>query len=150
MTATNDSQTSVATVLDQLKNQELLMVNSRRKNGLIIYKHYHAEFAGPGAAIGGVFDQDVTAIYPVGDWSLLRPKDANEQERAYRMRRQWINLFHQMTLKPIPVERVQMLMNHLETWFDAAAVSTLPDDAIARLVGVRPETVTQLRMTRDW
>jgi len=31
---------------------KVLMVNHRRRNGLIIYKRYHAEFAGPGAAVG--------------------------------------------------------------------------------------------------
>ncbi|MEM8639814.1 MAG: hypothetical protein AAGG51_13510 [Cyanobacteria bacterium P01_G01_bin.54] len=141
---------AIAQVLRDLQHQKLRIVNSRRKNGLIIYKRHHAEFAGPGAAVGGVFDQDAIAVYPVGNWSLLNPQDANEQERAYRMRRQWIKLFHQMTENPLPQERVQMLVDHLETWFDAATIAQIPDEAIARLVGVLPETVTQLRLTRDW
>ncbi|NEO82760.1 MAG: hypothetical protein F6J87_00640 [Spirulina sp. SIO3F2] len=141
---------SIAQVLADLQHQKLRIVNSRRKNGLIIYKQHYAEFAGPGAAIGSIFDQDVTAIYPVGNWSLLNPQDANERERAYRMRRQWIKLFHQMTQHPIPIERVQMLLNHLETWFDASTVAKIPDETIARLVGVLPSTVSEIHRTSDW
>lgn len=42
-------------LLSQLNSGQLLMVNRNRRNGLIIYKRFHAEFAGPGAAVGGFF-----------------------------------------------------------------------------------------------
>ena len=50
----------------RLQQGELLVINPRRKNGLIIYKTYHAEFAGPGAIIGGQFDLDVSRLLAVG------------------------------------------------------------------------------------
>lgn len=143
-------QPSTAQVLADLQSGKLFIVNSRRKNGLILYKSHYAEFAGPGAAVGSIFDRDAIAVYPVGNWSLLTPEDANEQDRAYRMRRQWIKLFHQMTQATVPEERVRTLLNHMETWFDRATVLAIPDEVIARLVGVLPSTVQQVRQSEAW
>lgn len=42
-----------AKILARLHSGQLWMVNSRRRNGLILCKAFHAEFAGPGAAVGG-------------------------------------------------------------------------------------------------
>ncbi|MEO8892918.1 MAG: hypothetical protein ABI417_15615, partial [Coleofasciculaceae cyanobacterium] len=49
-------------ILKQLHEQKLLVVNTKRRNGLILYKRYHAEFAGPGSAIGGLFDLDCQRV----------------------------------------------------------------------------------------
>ena len=49
----SENQQYVNDILCSLQSKELLVINPRRKNGLILYKPYHAEFAGPGAAIGG-------------------------------------------------------------------------------------------------
>ena len=42
-----ERQANTRRLVERLKAKELLIVNPRRKNGLIIYKKYHAEFAGP-------------------------------------------------------------------------------------------------------
>ena len=44
---------NVDEILSRLAGEELLIVNSRRRNGLIICKQFYAEFAGPGAAEWG-------------------------------------------------------------------------------------------------
>ncbi|MER3478582.1 MAG: hypothetical protein C4287_21615, partial [Leptolyngbya sp. ERB_1_2] len=69
-------------ILTQLSYGQLLMVNSRRRNGLIIYKQFHAEFAGPGAAVGTVFDRDCRGVLAVGDLSLVYPKAHEERQKA--------------------------------------------------------------------
>ena len=58
-------------IKQQLNQGRLAIVNPRRKNGLIVYKTYHAEFAGPGAIVGGQFDLDATKIIAVGNISLI-------------------------------------------------------------------------------
>jgi hypothetical protein len=132
-------------ILKQLKGGRLLMVNSRRRNGLILYKQYHAEFAGPGAAVGGVFDEDCQYVLPVGDLSLIYPDSHDDRQKAYLIRRQWIRLTQQFTDKSVPVQRAQMILNQFENYFDQDTIARIPDEAFALLVGVLPPTVRLAR-----
>lgn len=132
-------------ILEKLQSQELLVINPRRKNGLIIYKKYHAEFAGPGAIIGGQFDLDAVDIIPVGKISLIAPQTSEAKRRAYKMRRQWVKLTKQITDNPIPLERAQVILNQFEHWFDTETLAQLPDQAFALLVGVLPQTILKVR-----
>jgi hypothetical protein len=132
-------------ILTQLNSGQLLVVNSRRRNGLIIYKRFHAEFAGPGAAVGSFFDVDCQHAIPVGDLSLLHPIDQEERQKAYLIRRQWIRLTHQFTDNPVPLKRAQMILNQFDNYFGSETVAELPDEAFALLVGVLPQTVRLVR-----
>ncbi|HEY9725246.1 MAG TPA: hypothetical protein V6D50_02255, partial [Chroococcales cyanobacterium] len=120
-----DSQGS--RILKQLHNKELLIVNARRRNGIILYKPYHAEFAGPGSAVGGLFDLDCQRVLPVGNLSLLHHESADERQRAYLIRRQWIRLTRQITENPEPLRRAQMILNQFEHYFDNETIAQLPD-----------------------
>jgi hypothetical protein len=133
------------TILQQLRQGELLMVNSKRRNGLILYKSYYAEFAGPGAAVGGIFDEDCQQVIPVGDLSLIRPNSHEERQKAYLIRRQWIRLTQQFTDNSVSLQRAQMILNQFENYFDQDTIARLPDESFAMLVGVLPQTVRQAR-----
>jgi hypothetical protein len=135
------------TILTALQTGQLLIVNSRRRNGLILYKGFHAEFAGPGSAVGGLFDRDCRLVIPVGDLSLLYPESHEDRQRAYLIRRQWIRLTQQFTDKSVPLQRAQMILNQFETYFDQETIARLPDEAFAMLVGVLPQTVRMARRT---
>lgn len=132
-------------LMTQLNSGQLLMVNSRRKNGLIIYKKFHAEFAGPGAAVGSFFDVDCKRAIPVGDLSLVYPETKDDRQKAYLIRRQWIRLTQQLTDNPVPLQRAQMILNQFENYFDADTVDNLPDEAFALMVGVLPQTIKMVR-----
>ena len=134
-------------LLLKLKAQELSLINPRRKNGLIVYKKYHAEFVGPGAIIGGSFDLDAVGIIPVGNLSLVSPQNSQERRQAYKMRRQWVRLTKQIIDNPRATERAQVILNQFEHWFDAETVANLPDEAFALLVGVLPQTIRKVRNT---
>lgn len=136
-------------LLSQLSSGKLFMVNSRKRNGLIIYKRFHAEFAGPGAAVGSFIDLDCDRAIPVGDLSLVPPSNQEERQNAYLIRRQWIRLTHQLTDNPVPQQRAQMILNQLENYFDTETVAKLPDEAFALLVGVLPQTVQMIRPKRN-
>lgn len=140
-----ERQANIRRLLGRLTAQELLVVNPRRKNGLIIYKKYHAEFAGPGAIVGGQFDLDVTKVLTVGNISLITPQSSQEKKQAYKMRRQWVRLTKQIIDNPDSSERAQVILNQFEHWFDVATVANLPDQAFALLVGVLPQTIRQVR-----
>lgn len=132
-------------ILTQLNSGQLLMVNSRKRNGLIIYKSFHAEFAGPGAAIGSYFDVQCQRVIPVGDLSLVYPETQEERQKAYLIRRQWIRLTQQLTDNPVPLQRAQMILSQFENYFGKETVSQLPDEAFALLVGVLPQTIRMMR-----
>ena len=134
-------------LITQLNSGQLLMVNSRRRNGLVIYKQFHAEFAGPGAAVGGFFDMDCVKAIPVGDLSLVEPDTHEERQKAYLIRRQWIRLTQQFTDNAVPLQRAQMILNQFENYFDPATVAQLPDEAFALLVGVLPQTIRSMRQS---
>ena len=146
----NDYQDSQAlSILGQLHDQQLLIV-SQRRNGLILYKRYHAEFAGPGAAVGGLFDLDCQLVLPVGNLSLLSPKSPEERQRAYALRMQWIRLIKTITSKPAPLQRAQKILEQFEGFnFKAETIDQLPDEAFALLVGVLPHTIRQVRNTNN-
>jgi len=144
MTNGNEDQ-NTSEILKLLHGGQVLMVNSRRRNGLILYKRYHAEFAGPGAAVGGFYDRDCEWALPVGNLSLLTPDTHEERQKSYLIRRQWIRLMKQITEKPLPQQRVQKILEQFEQYFDSETVSHLPDEAFALLVGVLPQTVSLVR-----
>ncbi|QZZ23631.1 hypothetical protein J5X98_17730 [Leptothermofonsia sichuanensis E412] len=135
--------------MTQLNSGQLLVVNSRRRNGLIIYKRFHAEFAGPGAAVGSFFDVDCSRVIPVGDLSLVYPESQEERQKGYLIRRQWIRLTQQLTDNPVPLQRAQLILNQFENYFGPETVADLPDEAFALLVGVLPQTVRIMRRNSE-
>lgn len=136
-------------ILTQLHEKKLLIVNSRRRNGLILYKQYHAEFAGPGAAVGGMFDLDCQQVLPVGNFSLVVPESTEDRQRAYALRRQWIKLTNQITNKSEPQERAQKILSQFGQYFDAKTIAQIPDEAFALMVGVLPQTVAEVRQSGE-
>jgi hypothetical protein len=139
------SVTREAEILERIKSGELLLVNSRRRNGLILFKKFHAEFAGPGAAVGSFLDLDCQDVYAVGSLSLLEPQTHEERQRAYLIRRQWIRLTYQFTDNAMPLKRAQMILNQFENYFDRETIAKVPDNAFAMMVGVLPHTVSLAR-----
>ncbi|MTJ14836.1 hypothetical protein FJR11_20100 [Anabaena sp. UHCC 0187] len=133
-------------ILKLIHGGKVLMVNSRKRNGLILFKEYHAEFAGPGAAIGGDYDSDCQGILPIGNLSLLSPESHEDRQKAYLIRRQWIRLIKQITESPVAQQRVQKILDQFEVFFPAEIVADIPDEAFAMLVGVLPQTVTIVRL----
>jgi hypothetical protein len=130
---------------DLLQGRRLLLINPKKKNGLILIKTYYAEFAGPGAIVGGCFDRDLQKVIPVGKLSLIEPSTSQERQRGYLIRRQWVKLIKQITDNPIPHERAQVILNQFEHWFDANTTNQVADEIFALIVGVLPCTITKAR-----
>jgi len=132
-------------LLDCLQKRQFLVVDSRRKNGVIIYKRHHAEFAGPGSMIGGVIDVDLAKVITVGEFSVTIPETAKERIAAYLMRRRWNRVIKQITEQPNSLERAQLIVDQFEHWFNTQTMQAIPDEAFALLVGVFPETIRNIR-----
>ncbi len=134
-------------VLKQIKSGQLLIVNPRRRNGIVIYRQFHAVFAGPGSAVGGDFDQSCISILPLGKLSLLDPSSNEDQQKALKIRLQWVRLTQNFTDRPIPIDRAQMIIEQFQMYFDQKIVNKIPDDAFAQMVGVFPETIRLARQS---
>lgn len=132
-------------ILQCIRKGQVWAINSRRRNGLILYKPFHAEFAGPGAAVGGSYDQDCQLVIPVGNLVLAQPNCHSDRQNAYLIRRQWIKLTQQFTDQSSPMQRAQMILNQFETYFDQQTIARVPDEAFAMLVGVLPYSVRMAR-----
>ena len=134
-------------ILERLRQSQLWMVNSRRRNGLILCKAFHVEFAGPGAAVGGILDLDCEHVIPVGNLSLVRPETHKDRQNAYLIRRQWIKLTQQSTDQSAPLQRAQMILTQFETYFDQETIARIPDEIFASMVGVLPYSIRLARRT---
>ncbi|MDX2270431.1 MAG: hypothetical protein NW237_00565 [Cyanobacteriota bacterium] len=134
-------------LLRTLSSGQLLMVDPHKHNALIICKTFHAEFAGPGAAVGGPLDIESASIVPIGDVSLLHPQTHQERLNAYSKRMHWTRWLQQTTDNPVPSQRARVLLFSLEEFFSAEDVARLPNDVLARLVGVLPQTIAAARQS---
>lgn len=137
-------------ILTQLHSGQLLKVCGRRGSGIIICHCYHAELAGPGAAVGGIFDIDCREIIPVGKVALVYPQTKEERQKAYMVRQQWMRLTLKAMETHVPVQRAKTLLSLLERYLDSASVSQLPDDLVAQLIGVLPKTVRMARQGANY
>lgn len=136
---------TAAEITEHLQQGRLLTINRCKRNGLIIYKPHHAEFAGPGAAVGGNCDLDCQTVIPVGNLSLIIPDNFDDRQTAYKIRIQWLRLMKKSTEYDDPLQRAEKLMFQFENFFDSQTLEQLPDEAFARLVGVLPQTVKTTR-----
>jgi hypothetical protein len=123
------------------------MVDPHKHNALIICKAFHAEFAGPGAAVGGPLDVESVGIVPIGNVSLLHPQTYEDRQNAYAKRMHWMRWLQQTTDNPIPLQRARVLLFSLEEFFSVEDVAPLPNDVLARLVGVLPQTIAMVRQS---
>ena len=137
---------AVDSLLKKINRGDLLIVNSRRRNGLIIFREFYAEFAGPGAAVGGDFDQGCHKIIPLGNLSLIEPDNHEDQQKALKIRLQWIRLTQNFTDQPRSSDRAQMILDQFKTYFDKGTIDDVPNEAFALMVGVLPQTVRRVRL----
>ena len=141
----NSPSSEVEDILSRLHSGKLWVISSRHRNGLIIHKRFYTEFAGPGAAVGGFFDADCLDVIPLGKLKLMKPGSPEEQQKALRIRLQWVRLTQNFTDKPVALERAQMILEQFKSYFDHEIVDQVPNEAFAMLVGVLPETLERAR-----
>ncbi len=145
-----NQELKVDNVVEKVGSGQLWVVNSRRRNGLIVLREFHAEFAGPGAAVGGAIDDDVVDVIPIGNLSLLTPDSSKEHQNAIKIRLQWIRLTQNFTDQPEPDDRARMILEQFKTYFDQETVDSVSDKAFAMLVGVLPQTIHRVRSGFAW
>lgn len=138
---------NTSAVLSQLQSGQLLMLDGDRGGGLIICKRHYAEFAGPGSAVGGVFDIDCVRTIPVGNVALIYPESSQQKQQAYLKRKEWLKAFQSPLMESVPLKRALLIFQLFEEYFDEQTLDSIPDDALGMLVGVLPQTIVMARQS---
>ncbi len=123
----------------------LLAVSENRKSGLILCQKFHAEFAGPGAAVFTSVEQPYTAVIAVGAPEVAQIMTYSDRQKAYSRRIQWIRWLEKIADSPNATQRAEKLLYSFEAFFDTAILTSLPDQVLALLAGVLPQTITSVR-----
>ncbi len=145
-----DRQTSQILETDQLvvpdplvtaNSGRLLAVSEHKRSGLILCGEHYAEFAGPGAAVGTLIDQQCKAVIAIGAPEIIEMETADDRQRAYGHRIQWLRWLQKITDHTDPIQRAEKLFAGLEAFFGKEVLGGLPDDVLALLAGVLPQTI---------
>lgn len=123
-----------------------LAISEGKKCGLIFCKAFHAEFAGPGSAVGDPMEQDAEQVIAVGCPSLLPIQSTAQLHLAYKHRLHWMRWLQRIVDYADPFLRVERLLTSFEAFFGLDVVVGLPDSVLAALVGVLPQTVELFKL----
>ena len=127
----------------------LLAISEQKKSGLILCKEYHAEFAGPGAAVATSVEQPYRAVIAIGAPELLPTTTPDGRKRAYGRRIQWARWLQKIVDHPEPTTRAEKLLAGFEEFFGRHVVLSLPTEVLALLAGVFPQTIDVVR-SQHW
>lgn len=127
------------------QTSRLLAIGEAKKSGLILCKPFHAEFAGPGAVVKVPGEQETVRLIAIGSPEIVEVVTHEERQRAYSRRIQWTRWLQKNTDHVEPSQRIEKLFFSFEAFFGRQILASLPDEALALLVGVLPQTITALR-----
>ena len=139
----NDALTSSKAPVELLKSGQLLSIGGSEGSGLIIQKPFFAEFVSHGAAIGGLFDLQCVTVYTLGDVQITVPEDKVGRQQAFQRRIEDIESMQDLCQSDSPLERGVSILNVLCQKFDWQQVQSIPNDVLAKLVGVLPSTINE-------
>ncbi len=127
--------------IEMLKDGQLLSLSQSYPAGLILQKPYYAEYIGPGSAIGGMFDLQCVTIHPLGNAELSVLETLDERQDAFQKRMENIEQMQQICEKDLPIERAVAVLEMLSQHFHLDEIQMIPNDILAKLVGVLPSTM---------
>lgn len=128
---------------------QLLAISEHKKSGLILCKEFHAEFAGPGAAVNCLAETSYRAVIAIGSPELLPITTPEDRRRAFGRRIQWGRWLQRILDHPEPGMRAEKLLMGFEEFFGRQVVICLPAEVLALLAGVLPGTIEMVR-TQHW
>ncbi len=130
-------------------SEPLLAISEHKKSALILCKQYHAEFAGPGAAVNCSAEPAYRAVIAIGSPQLTPLLTPEDRRRAYGRRIQWGRWLQKIVEHPDSFVRSEKLLVGFEEFFGRQVVTGLPSEVLALLAGVFPGTIEQVR-SQHW
>ena len=139
----NETLTTDKAPVELLKSGQLLSIGGSEGAGLIIQKPFFAEFVSHGSAIGGLFDLQCVTVYTLGDVKITVPDDKAGRQQAFQRRIEDIESMQDLCQADSPLERGVSILGMLCQKFDGHQVQSIPNDVLAKLVGVLPSTISE-------
>ncbi len=127
--------------IELLKSGQLLAVTDRVTSGIILQKPFFAEYIGPGAAIGGLFDLNCVTIYTLGQAEFTAPATLEARQEAFRRRIDHIEAMQTLCQAEVPLRRATDLLDMLCDRFGIEEIRSIPNDVLAQVVGTLPSTI---------
>ncbi|MEM8604287.1 MAG: hypothetical protein AAGF24_10680 [Cyanobacteria bacterium P01_H01_bin.121] len=124
-----------------LQSGQLLVIAAYSRGGMIIQKQHFAEIAGPGCAIGGVFDLACTKVHLLGDVQVAAPNMKAERVEAFRMRLNYSRKQQALVTEPSSLKRSVLMLRQLIKWVGIEEVGKIPSDLVAQLAATVPSTI---------
>ncbi len=128
--------------VELLKSGQILAVCGSEGAGMIIQKPFFAEFVGNGAAIGGLFDLQCVTVYTLGEVNLTVPENKDQRQTAFLKRMADIEAMQELCQLDSSLERGVKILTRLCNQYDTFEVKSIPNDVLAKLVGVLPSTIS--------
>jgi hypothetical protein len=128
-------------LLALLQSGKRLRITPDCTGGLLIVKRFYVDFAGPGAAIGGPFDQDCLAVYAIGTVRIQTPKTTAEREESLYTRIAYAERLSSILTIEAPLGRARLILMQLEQWLSPGLLAQVPPTLIAQLVCIPPITM---------
>jgi hypothetical protein len=127
--------------IELLKSGQLLAVTDSEASGIILQKPFFAEFIGPGAAIGGLFDLKCVTIYTLGKAEFTAPATLEERQLAYRRRMDNLATMQTLCQSDVPLRRAIDLLDMLCDLMGTTEIRSIPNEVLAKIIGVMPGTI---------
>jgi hypothetical protein len=127
--------------IELLKSGQLLAVTDSEPAGIILQKPFFAEFIGPGAAIGGLFDLKCVTIYTLGKAEFTAPATQEDRQLAFRRRIDNIAAMQTLCQAEAPLRRAIDLLDMLCARMGTDEIRSIPNAVLAKIVGVMPGTI---------
>ena len=102
--------------IELLKSGQLLAVTDSLSAGVILQKPYFAEFVGPGAAVGGMFDIECVTLYALGEAEFTVPATLEERQQAFRRRIEDIEMMQQLCESDVPLRQMKSVQFRTMFW----------------------------------
>ncbi len=131
-------------LLNLIHSGQLLALSPRCTGGLILQKPFYSEFVGAGAAFGSSCDLSCEAVQILGEVQVCLPETPADREQAIQARLDYIHQIQSLVTEDSVLRRAHRVVAQLAQWLGKSA-QQIPDAQVARLVGLLPERIADLR-----
>jgi hypothetical protein len=138
--AAGQFSTRNTTLLRRLTSGQILTIAPDSMGGLLLIKPFYVDFAGPGAAVGGEFDRNCTAVYQIGTVRFQPLPTQRDRDDAIKTRITYAEQLSAILDVPHPLQRGRLIVEQLANWLPGNLSLTIPTEYIAALV-VLPQTI---------